>query len=108
KLFTDLDLGAALRAHEASGAAVTMVLRTNRDRELFREVKVDGGRVTGFGAGRAPEGRGPLLFTGVHVVAPEVVRSMPCVFSDTVADVYPPLIAAGRVAAHVDDGGRWW
>lgn len=108
KLYTDLDLGAAVAAHAASGAAVTMVLRPNPERAPFREVLVEGGRVRGFGAGREPEGAAPLLFTGIHVLEPEVVAAIPERFCDTVADVYPPFVAAGRVHAHVEARGRWW
>lgn len=110
KLYTDLDLAAVLRTHRATGAKVTMALRTNAAREAFREVLVTGDRVTGFGIGRTPDPRSerPLLFTGVHVISPEVLRGIRPGYSDTVADVYPPLIAAGEVAAHVDDAGRWW
>lgn len=108
KLYTDLNLTAAIDTHRASGAAVTMVLRTNRGRERFREVHVQAGRVTGFGT-LDPTSAEPLLFTGIHVLEPEVLASIPVgVESDTIKDTYPPLIAAGRVAAHVDDGGRWW
>jgi mannose-1-phosphate guanylyltransferase len=108
KLETDLDPRPALAAHAAADAAVTMVLLPNPAKEAFREVKVVGDRVVGFGAGRSPESEAPLLFTGIHVLAPEVLRAIPEGFSDTVADVYPPFIAAGRVLAHVAAGGRWW
>lgn len=108
KLFTDLDLSAALLAHRQRGAAVTMVLRPNPEREAFREVLVEGGRVVGFGA-RQPSSSSALLFTGIHILEPEVLASIPRGrFSDTVADTYPPLVAAGQVAAHVEAGGRWW
>ncbi len=108
KLSTDLDLGAAAEHHRRSGAAVTMVLRPNPRREAFREVKVQAGHVVGFGEGRVPESAAPLLFTGVHILAPEVVAACPATFSDTIRDVYPALIEAGRVAAHVDASPRWW
>ena len=108
KLYTDIDLSAVIRAHEASSAAVTMVLKPNDAREEFREVLVEGDRVSGFGTSRVPEGPSPLLFTGIHVIAPEVLRSIRPGFSDTVSDVYPPYIASRRVLAHVDRGGRWW
>ena len=108
KLETDLDPRPALALHAATGAAVTMVLLPNPAREAFREVLVVGDRVVGFGAGRAPESAAPLLFTGIHVLAPEVLRAIPAGFSDTVADVYPALIEARRVVAHVAAGGRWW
>ena len=108
KLFTDLDLSAALLAHRQRGAAVTMVLRPNPEREAFREVLVEDGRVVGFGA-RQPSSPSALLFTGVHVLEPEVLASIPRGrFSDTVADTYPPLVASRRVAAHVEARGRWW
>lgn len=108
KLETDLDPVALLAAHEASGAAVTMLLMPNRARAAFREVKVEGGRVVGFGAGREPEGPDPLLFTGIHALAPEALAAIPEGFCDTVRDVYPPFLEAGRIAAHVVDGARWW
>lgn len=108
KLFTDLDLTRALATHRASGAKVTMVLRTNVTRERFREVHVDGGRVTGFGR-LEPASAEALLFTGVHVLDPDVVAQIPAgVETDTIKDTYPPLIAARAVAAHVEDRGRWW
>lgn len=108
KLYTDLDLSAVMRAHQASGAAVTMVLRPNLDKEAFREVLVEGDRVIGFGKGREPEGEAPLLFTGIHVISPEVLASIPNRNCDTITDIYPPLIEQRRVYAHVDPRGRWW
>jgi mannose-1-phosphate guanylyltransferase len=108
KLYTDIDLGRVAEAHAASGALVTMVLKPNVEREHFREVLVEGDRIVGFGAGRVPEGPNPLLFTGIHVLEPEVVATIPLAFSDTVQDVYPPLIRDRRVAAHIDHDGRWW
>ncbi|MEM7675744.1 MAG: sugar phosphate nucleotidyltransferase [Myxococcota bacterium] len=108
KLYTEIDFGAVMAAHRASGAAVTMVLRSNAQRAHFREVLVDGGQITGFGQGRIPSGPDPLLFTGVHVVSSSVLQTMMPVFSDTIRDVYPPLIEAGEVSAHLADQGRWW
>jgi NDP-sugar pyrophosphorylase family protein len=108
KLYTDLDLSAAIAAHGTFGAAVTLVLRPNLDKEAFREVLVKDDRVIGFGKGRQPEGDAPLLFTGIHVIASQVLASIPNKNCDTIADIYPPLIAQRRVYAHVDPRGRWW
>lgn len=107
KLYLELDLEAALNAHRAQGAAVTMVLRQNKNRAHFREVLVDDGRVVGFGEGRIPSGESPLSFTGIHIVSPVVLAQMQAELSDTIRDVYPPYIEAGQVHAHIDDG-RWW
>lgn len=108
KLYTEIDFGGVMRAHRASGAAVTMALRKNPSRAHFREVLVTDGWVSGFGAGRIPEGPTPHLFTGIHAIAPSVLGAMRAEFSDTIRDVYPPLIEAGSVAAHLADEGRWW
>jgi NDP-sugar pyrophosphorylase family protein len=108
KLYTDLDLTAAIGAHRRSGARVTMVLRPNLEREHFREVLTESGRVIGFGEGRVPRGRNPLLFTGIHILEPEVVSNIPHRNCDTVGDIYPPLIARGAIGAHIETRGRWW
>lgn len=108
KLYTDLDLSAFAKTHERSNAKVSMLLRPNVNKEVFREVLVEGDRVIGLGPGRRPTGDHPLLFTGIHIIAPEVLRGIPNRTCDTVADIYPPLIEARQVAAHVEPAGRWW
>ncbi|MEQ9497952.1 MAG: NDP-sugar synthase [Deltaproteobacteria bacterium] len=108
KLFTQVQVGRLLEHHVSTGAAVTLGLRANPKREHFREVHVRDGVVTGYGEGRVPEGPSPLLFTGLHVVSPEVLAATAPKFSDTIRDVYPPFLAAGRVHACRLDEGRWW
>ncbi len=108
KLETDLDPRGALATHAASQAAVTMVLMPNSKRAAFREVLTDGDRVVGFGQGRHPQGPNPLLFTGMHVLGPEALAEIPEGFSDTVKDIYPRFIEAGRIAAHIETDARWW
>ena len=107
KLHTDLPFDALWEAHHTAGTAVTMALFENRAREAFREVRVAGGRVVGFEPGRTPVSEAPLAFTGVQVLAPEVLRRLRPVFGDTVRNVFPPFIEAGRVAAWITDA-RWW
>ena len=107
KLHTSIDFAALVRAHQESEAAVTMALVPNRLREAFREVFVEDGRVVGFGLGRAPQSEAPLAFTGIQVLAPEVLARLAPVPSDTVRDVFPALIAERRVRAQVVDA-RWW
>lgn len=108
KLFTDLDVGRLAAAHESSGAAVTMALRTNAAREHFREVLVEDDRIVGFGEGRIPAGERPLAFTGLHVVSPRVLARTEARFSDTIRDVYPSFIEGGEVRSVLLDDGRWW
>lgn len=108
KLYTNVDVSRAIARHRESAADVTMVLRTNRDREAFREVLVEEDRVVGFGRTAIPEGEAPLLFTGIHILAPKVLKSIPHGASDSIRDIYPPLIEARLIRAHIDDDGRWW
>jgi NDP-sugar pyrophosphorylase family protein len=53
-------------------------------------------------------GETPLMFTGIHILAPRIFDYVPRgVFSDSVTGVYPRAFAAGeRIAAHVA-GGYW-
>ena len=67
----DLDLGAVLGAHHASGALATMVLLPMPGGARYAAVEVDGGgavrRIAGaFGPGG--EGLTPWHFSGVHVL----------------------------------------
>ena len=108
KLYTEIDFGAVMQAHRQSGAEVTMALRSNPTRAHFREVLIENQRVVGFGKGRVPEGPAPHLFTGIHAVSADVLQRMQPRFSDTIRDIYPPLIGSGRVHAHLAEEGRWW
>lgn len=108
KLYTDADLSELWQAHEAFAPAVTMLLRPNTGRAHFREVFLDEGRVVGFGASRAPESSDPVMFTGIQVLSPEVLAGLSPRFSDTVRDVYPPLIELGAVRGHTAHDFRWW
>jgi NDP-sugar pyrophosphorylase family protein len=113
KIITDLDLGAALETHQRQGALATLVLKSNGRREHFREVLVnEAGHVTGFGefpATSAATGPAPLMFTGIHLMEPEILDYIPRgVFSDSVRDVYPRAMAAGRVIAGHVGTGSWY
>jgi NDP-sugar pyrophosphorylase family protein len=116
KIITDIDLAAALRTHRAKQALATLVLRPNPKRERFSEVLVTAdGRVEKFAgfpqtADRRPQTSDPLMFTGIHILDPQIFEFIPRgVFSDSVRDVYPPAMAAGKViAAHVAEQGSWY
>ena len=51
----------------------------------------------------------PLMFTGIHILEPEVLDLIPKgVYSDTVTDIYIPYIkSGGKIAAHVAEG-EWF
>lgn len=103
----DVDLAAALAAHRKSGAAATMVVRALPPGAPYRPVNVDGeGRVVRIaGNGPPPPGTTPWLFTGVHVLEPEILRPLREEPSGLHEDGYGPLLAGGaRVLAHRDEG----
>jgi len=107
----DLDLAGALAAHRASGALATMVLMPMPAGAAYAAVELDAAgavrRIAGrFGPGG--EGLSPWHFTGVHVLAPELLAAIPAApFElDVNRHVYPPLMAAGLVRGHVV-AGAW-
>lgn len=116
KIITDIDLTAALHTHREKQALATLVLRPNPERERFSDVLVTAdGRVekfAGFPQPSAPnlQSPTPLMFTGIHILDPQIFEFIPRgVFSDSVRDVYPPAMAAGKViAAHVAVQGSWY
>ncbi|MEO6727093.1 MAG: NDP-sugar synthase [Blastocatellia bacterium] len=115
KIITDIDLARALETHRRQKALATLVLRPNLKFERFSEVKItDDGRIAEFagfpsldnpqstiGTQNGPQS--PLMFTGIHVMEPDIFEYIPRgVFSDSVRDVYPKAMADGRnIGAHV-------
>ncbi len=120
KIITDIDVGAAIEAHQSSGAVATMVLKANHKREKFTIVETEEGFISRFGPHAAPVTEAelrdlehaittPLMFTGIHVVEPAIFELIPQgKYSDTVTDIYMPFIkSGGKVAAHVAEG-EWF
>ncbi len=97
------DLTAVVAAHREAGAWATMVVREDPRARDFGAVWTREGRVVGIDGTTAPrhEGRGePHVFTGVHVLSPECLQTLPtsgCI----VREGYAPWLNAG---CHV---GAW-
>ena len=100
---TDLDVNALVADHHRSGAMVTMAVVPNAEPGKYSGLAVDGeGRVTGV-VGRGA-GRPSSHFVGVQVADAAAFEALPeDVPSESVAQVYPSLIAArpGSVRAFV-------
>jgi mannose-1-phosphate guanylyltransferase len=108
-LFT-LDLEDVLRRHQASGASASMVLMPMPEGEKYAAVETDAQlrvrRIAGHGPGG--ERLSPWHFTGVHVMSPEVFDFMsPAGPEDINREVYPRMIAAGRVVGGLVVQGYW-
>jgi mannose-1-phosphate guanylyltransferase len=105
----DVDLGAALAAHRASGALATMVLLPMPPGAAYATVDVDAGGAVRLIAGKfGPGGPGltPWHFSGVHVLSPALLDRVPAApfECDVNRHVYPPLMSSGAVRGHVVDG----
>lgn len=105
----DVDLGAALVAHAASGALATMALLPMPAGGRYAAVELDeGGRVRRIAGRFGPGGEGltPWHFPGVHVLSPALLDRVPAApFEvDVNRDVYPPLMARGLVRGLVTCG----
>ena len=100
---TDADLRAAVRRHIEAGAAATMLLADWDPSGRYSKIEVgaDGmvRRIGGVGGGG---GLSPAVFTGIHILSPEIFRRLPTgAPSCIVRDGYLPLLAAGeRIAGH--------
>ena len=114
KIITDIDLAKALETHRQKQALATLVLKPNARRERFSEVLITpDGHIEKFGGFPTPDSRlptPPLMFTGIHLMQPEIFDYIPRgVFSDSVKDVYPAAMADGKViAAHVASEESSW
>ena len=105
----DVDLAAALAAHRASGALATMVLMPMPRGARYAAVETDASGAVRRIAGAFGPGGGGLEawhFTGVHVLAPEILDRIPAApFElDINRHVYPPLMAEGLVRSRVVSG----
>lgn len=102
------DLAAALAHHRATGALATLVVRRDPDAARWGAVEVapDGLVRRLVGRPAAAAAAEPFMFTGVHVIEPELAPLLPergCI----VRDVYVPLLErGGRLAAYVEEA-QW-
>ena len=105
KLVVSLNLRALLEAdaHAASrGALATMVLRHAPDPDRWGAVETAGDQVVRIiGKGRAPDvaSQQKWMFTGIHVLGPELVSRLPAGESCIIRQGYLPALAEGGVVA---------
>jgi mannose-1-phosphate guanylyltransferase len=73
KIVIDLDLGEVIAAHRASGARATLVVRPDPQARRWGAIDAPagGGRIRGL------LGDGAFMFTGIHVIDPELIARLP-------------------------------
>ena len=88
----DLDLDRLAQAHAASGRGATLLTVENREPDRYTALQPEGDSITGFGG----QSVRPLLYTGVCVLSPRVLRGIPEGEASLVADVWEPMLARGE------------
>lgn len=100
-----VDLKPVIDAHQASGAAATMVLLPMPEGETYNAVELDADRRVRRIAGKGPGGDklSPWHFTGVHVMTPKVFDFMAASGAEDInRDVYVRMMEKGlTVRGHV-------
>jgi mannose-1-phosphate guanylyltransferase len=118
-ILCDFDLPSLAAAHEASGAAATILLVEHPEVERFGAITTDAeGRVLDLaglgqrldhaagGPGGEPVRRG--VFAGVHLAGPAIFDHLPGEgFACIVRQGYVPLLAAGEDVRAVFHDGTW-
>lgn len=110
-ILAEVDLADARRAHVASGALATMVLRPMPPGEKYGAVEIDGYRNVRRIAGKGPGGDGLTSwhFSGIHIIDPALIDSIAPTGEVCInKDVYLSVIAAGgRIHGHLAPHGYW-
>lgn len=105
----DFDLRALVARHRASGARVTLALRRNPDPRRYSPVVTGrGGRILSIAGRPAPAAGSISLFTGIHVLDPALLERLPDGPSDSVRQLYIPLLAEGERLQGVRVRGAWY
>lgn len=110
-ILTDVDLGAVLEAHHATGAEATIVLAQVENPRAFGVVETDEtGRVTRFvekpAADRVPPSN--TVNAGIYILEPQVFTYMSS--SESVSfeyDLFPSLVENGVCVRSYVAGGYW-
>jgi mannose-1-phosphate guanylyltransferase len=96
------DYASLLRRHRETGRAATLLVVQNREPDRYTPLQSEGDRITGFGGDAARsasvprDSPGPLLYTGVCVLAPRLLARIPPGETSLVADLWQPLLDEGR------------
>jgi NDP-sugar pyrophosphorylase family protein len=105
----DIDVRRLAAAHRASGARATLALRRNPVPYAYSPVVTShSGRILSI-AGRPAGARGRVsMFASVHVLDPALLERLPEGRSDSVLDLYIPLLGEGAPLQGVHTGGAWY
>lgn len=106
---TDCDLAEMCRRHEASGAAFTMVVkRMTGDVSAFGVCEGTDGRLTGFAEKPSDAQAGGLVNTGIYLLSPDALSSVPEDQPwDFARDLIPERLRAGLPVQLLETDAYW-
>jgi NDP-sugar pyrophosphorylase family protein len=105
----DFDVRRVLAAHRASSAVATLALRRNPVPHAYSPVVTDrSGRIVSISGRPRPASGRVGMFASVHVLDPRLLDRLPDGASDSVRDLYIPLLAEGAHLLGVHTGGAWY
>jgi NDP-sugar pyrophosphorylase family protein len=112
----DLPIDELIAFHRQRGAAVTLVVRADKDADRYGSMEMDGeGRIYRFlnasAPHRHPTAGAKLMFTGVQILEPRVFDFMPSVHVPqkfgTTKHTYPRMLSAGEPLYGFRFDGYW-
>jgi NDP-sugar pyrophosphorylase family protein len=108
-MYFEFDLRELVARHRRSGAAATLALRRHPEPGAYSTVVTDRrGRILSI-AGKPAPAEGTLsMFAGIHVLDPRLLERLPAGVSDSVRDLYLPLLAEGGQLHGVRHAGAWY
>jgi NDP-sugar pyrophosphorylase family protein len=108
-VFFRFDLRKLVARQRRTGARVVLGLIPNADPRRYSAVTLDGrGRIRAIAGRPRPAAGRPWLFTGIHLIDPALLERLPSGPSDSVRDLYVPLLAEGTRLEGVPLRGAWY
>jgi NDP-sugar pyrophosphorylase family protein len=108
-VFFDFDLRRLLARHAASGVLATLALRRLPDPRAYSPVVSNRrGRILSIAEKPRPRRGTVSMFASVHVLDSRLLERLPEGVSDSVRDLYMPLLAEGAHLAGVRYAGAWY
>lgn len=105
----DFDLRDLVKRHARSGARATLALKPNPEPRVYGPIVTGPGGWIRSLAGKPRPAHGTLsLFTGIHVLDPALLEYLGPGASDSVRDLYAPLVARGERLLGVRVKGAWY
>ncbi|MEZ5329077.1 MAG: sugar phosphate nucleotidyltransferase [Verrucomicrobiales bacterium] len=107
-ILTDLPLENALKTHQESGNAVTLVLRSSGDARHIAW-NPESGKITDIRNLLATGDSGTHQFTGIYLIEPSFVRKIePGVKMSVIPHFLDLIREGGAIGGVVADDGNWW